>query len=245
MILILFIVSYWPLIACIESTNNTIDWCEVIAPNNTYKGLRIYSQYDSSGLRQNWMRNEQGLEWKVNFTLDPSGHLNFIMDETIERNNNTDVIQMFSISYTLQDFYYIINCAMHSDRLECVYGHLKTNYYNKIVLTKRMNPNFLYVKPYPSQRHDSSLIEISKKDPYYRTIIRFEPRGIEYMECNVICHSIPLVEQMNGSLFARISSIVDYEDKSNNTFGHIMLFDINGRPYYCTQPENQSLTEEV
>ena len=239
MISILFFVSYWPLIWC-------TDWCEIIAPNKTYKGLSIYNRYDSSGLRQNWMRNKEGSMWKVNFTFDQNGPLDFIMDDTIETFLKRNVIQMFSISYKRQDIYYNMNCEMYSNRLECVYHNLKEDkdYYNQI-LANKLNPNFLYVKPYPSQRHDSSLIEISKKDRNSRAIVRLEPTRIEYMVCNDICYSIPLVERMNSSLFARIDSIVDYEDKANNRFGHILLFNINGRPYYCTQPENQSLSEEV
>ena len=244
MIVILFIISFLPLYSC-------EDWCHIIAPNQTYNGLGIYQEYKRFDRRQYWMFNKQGLKWKVNITFDESGLSMITLVESSISRLNVRISQMFGISYYRpQNEYYSVNCGVFDYSVtSCVYLYSVVNgtqnIYHNQTQPNKTNTDFVYLNPFPSQRHDSYLIAIDKNNREDRTMVGLNPREIQYMSCNTMCPSIPMVEQMDGSLFAQIDSIVDYEDKDNKHFGHILVFDINGRPFYCTQTENQSLSDEV
>ena len=161
-----------------------------------------------------------------------------------------EISHIFGISYQrFQNEYYSVNCGLiNNSVIYCKYLYSVVDsprYFSHPTQPNQTNTDLVYLKPFPSQRHDSYLIAIDKNNREDRTMVRLNPAEIQYMSCKTMCPSIPMVEQMDASLFAQIDSIVDYEDKDNNHFGHILLFKINDRPYYCTQPENQSLSEQV
>ena len=64
------------------------------------------------------------------------------------------------------------------------------------------------------------------------------------MQCDpqFLCPDIEFIEQMDNPLVRQIDSIVDYD--IGISFKHFLLFDINGRPYYCVQTEN-NISEQV
>ena len=225
------------------------DWCEVIAPNKTYRGLGIYREYKELDSEQYWMYNKQGSVWKVNFTLDANGHSNITMVNSSIKSFTDRISQLFGIYYeTPEHRYYSINCAIFHKYVICTYLYPAPNgsqITDDLTHANQLNSDFVYLKPYPSQRHDNYLIAINKNARQNRTIVRLQPRHIQYSDCSNICPSIPMVDEMNASLFARIDSIADYNIKQSDKSGHILLFDINGQPFYCIQPENQSLSEEV
>ena len=226
------------------------DWCEVIAPNKTYIGLGIYRQYKELDSGQYWMYNKQGLKWKVNFTVDASGHSNIIMEYSSIVNVNDQINQGFGIYYETPGLYYYINCEIIDKYVNCSYMYNINTTNTRIVTdqfnsSNQLNSDFKYLKPYPSQTHDNYLTAINKNNIEVRRSVRLEPGVLQYSNCSNICPSIPMVDQMNASLFARIDSIADYNIKQSDKSGHILVFDINGQPFYCIQPENQSLSKEV
>ena len=225
------------------------DWCEVIAPNKTYKGLGIYRQYKELDSGQYWMYNKQGLQWKVDFTLDASGHSNITMVNSSIRRLTNRVNMFFGLYYEISDNrYYSINCRKIDGLTYCQYLYpgpdgSPTSY--NLTHDNQLNSDFVYLKLYPSQTQDNYLIAINKNNRQNRTRVKLEPPDIQYSDCSNICPSIPMVDQMKASLFARIDSIADYNIRQSDKSGHILVFDINGQPFYCIQPENQSLSKEV
>ena len=224
------------------------DWCEVIAPNKTFKGLGIYHEYNQSGYGQYWFHNEQGLKWKVNLDFNNTGFVKIVMDYNSTQRERQD-IQRFSIFYERQnDNYCYINCLSYVDnQVYCNHFIIRQTFF-RFYTTVDQNPlghSFLYMKPFPSKKHDNWLLAINKTDRFDRWTVRFDPLKVEYQPCDDNCTSIPMIDQMNGSLFATLNSIVEFEFELNDTNGQILLFDINHLPYFCLQPENQSLSEQV
>ena len=121
--------------------------------------------------------------------------------------------------------------------------------------------NVLFNKSIANKQHFLNNILIShNQDPKTRTYLlinkanKSEQKYIDYNEdenklltttCNRWhpCPNTTFFDQMNDTLVIKIESIVDYN--ISNRFVHILLFDINGRPKYCVQPDNQSLSQEV
>ena len=232
-------------IVCCLSLTSCQDWCEVIAPNNTYKGLGIYNLYG-----QYWFYNKQGLKCKFNFDINKRGQSNIPMDYSSVEKENQDIVQRFDISYEKpKNNYYIVNCWTYEqnveNRVNCSYVSVHQSITRSYDTTDehKLDRNFVYLKPFPSQIHDNWLLAVNKIDRNDRWKVIFEPSKLDYQRCGDECPSIPVVEHMDGSLFGRIDSIVEFE--RDDITGHILLFDINHRPYYCSQLENQSLSEQV
>ena len=55
---------------------------------------------------------------------------------------------------------------------------------------------------------------------------------------------IEFIRDMNDSLFGQIDSIIDYHTESGLS-GHMLWFNIKDKHYYCFQPEEQPLSEQV
>ena len=115
------------------------------------------------------------------------------------------------------------------------------------VTNKEVDNNFVFVKLLPSMMKDreDSIVAIDQSNRTDRWIITLGiDNKLSVNQCSLRrCPSIQFIDQMNDTLFKRIDSIVDY--RIDDRFGHILLFDITGRPYYCSQPENESLSEKV
>ena len=58
------------------------------------------------------------------------------------------------------------------------------------------------------------------------------------------CDHVMFVDDMNDTLFRQIDTIVDY-NLNTETSGHMIWFSIDGRNYYCFQPEGRQLSDEV
>ena len=201
---------------CCLSLTSCQDWCEVIAPNNRYEGLGVYREYG-----QYWLYNRQGLKWKVNFDFNETGHSNITMDYSSIEEENPDIVQRFDISYEeIMNNNYSANCWTYvqnvENRVNCSYISTNQSMSHSYDITYRLGYDLVYFKPFPSQMHDNWLLAISKMDRNFRWKVVFEPSKLEYQACFDECPSIPMVDQMDGSLFENIDSIVEFESESHN-----------------------------
>ena len=73
------------------------DLCQLIAPNNTYKGVGIYQRFNVSGDYEYWMYNRQGLEWRVVINASEFGNPVFVVDYESKREINRNISQRFGI----------------------------------------------------------------------------------------------------------------------------------------------------
>ena len=88
---ILLFINCLPMILC-------QDLCQLIAPNNTYKGIGIYKRFNWLESYEYWMYNRQGLEWRVVINTSDWENPVFVIDYESNREMNINITQRFGIS---------------------------------------------------------------------------------------------------------------------------------------------------
>ena len=236
------------------------DLCQLIAPNGSYKGLGIYKTYNYSNqihsfFHDYWMYNKQGIEWKVILDINETNDVKIEIDyQSIQAINKSIVKRLeFVLTPILGDWpiYSIFHCDVlkyerEANDWEIVCkailvtssgSHIKVRDVNDWLDSVFINHD--YPKPI-------RFILVNKKNKTIKKYLYYD-RYVQTMiaiQCNITtCPDIEFIEQMDDSLVRQIDSVVDYYN--GLTFRHLLLFDINGRPYYCVQTDYNNISEQV
>ena len=236
------------------------DLCQLIAPNGSYKGLGIYKTYNYSNqihsfFHEFWMYNKQGMEWKVMLDINETNDVNIEVDYQSIQAINTSIVKRleFVLTPILGDWplYSIFHCDILKYEREANYweivckailvtstgSHIKVRDGNDWLDSVFINHD--YPKPI-------RFILVNKKNKTIKKYLYYD-RYVQTMiaiQCNqMTCPDIEFIQQMDDSLVRQIDSVVDYYNRL--TFRHLLLFDINGRPYYCIQTNYNNISEQV
>ena len=232
--------------------------CSDVIPDGHYDGLTIYKLFRNS-TEENWMFNRHRNKWRFTVSLDDNEEL------TIHSIDNSSTIEdnidnQFGLYYRFIDdnstYGNAIQCRIEKHLVEF---NLKCRYQNTeltsgAILADNYNStkfNFttesLILKPFPSQvnyPNGSYVLAINRDNRTERLKISFTSDfEIETDICDQQCPNILFIEQMDDKLFRQLDSTVVY--RKDNISGHLLLFNINERPFYCYQPEGQLLSRQV
>ena len=87
-------------INCEDSVVIPRDWCPIVKPNGTYKGLRIYHRFlDINGSEEYVMFNSAGDEWLFKLGYNGSEYDINILDDTLKHNTSEGVDYRFGIYF--------------------------------------------------------------------------------------------------------------------------------------------------
>ena len=98
------------------------DWCPLVKPNGTYRGLGIYRRFrDSDGNSDFIMYNRFGAEWRFDLHPDNKSHPIVMWDNTVKEIDDKEVVNRFGVyggvikkpvSATNPVVYISIDCAV-------------------------------------------------------------------------------------------------------------------------------------
>lgn len=136
--------------------------------------------------------------------------------------------------------------------------HCKGGVYDYIDPNPQYNPKDIIFRPIINKMH------------YVLLIINRETNGISFLaqliqtfhsnrsQCLDHCLSkgftdcessycfVPkFVEKIPNDLLRKIDGITDYRDQSLKISGHLILFNINGKPFFCFTPSKEDLSIDV
>ena len=223
-------------------------------------GFGIYVKRETKGDRINWIYDKNGKEWKLNLTeKNREMDIESIGNETLEYALRamirfSNYIRFEHLKQTVS-----YNCHIRMDRnlsgqpigIICGVSVNRAKPYAVGVRLKTNNP--LAFKTYPKNNDYSSpqVMVYNRHNKSDRVIL--EMLSIDHRKANYSLRitkdnlpDIPFIRGMNDSLFGQIDSIIDYNlDHTKGLSGHMLWFNIKDRHYYCFQPEEQPLSEQV
>jgi hypothetical protein len=239
------------------------DWCSVIAPNGQYMGTSLYKRFsEDKGEGEYWMDNKQGLEWIVNINdkdMTIEG-----MDFGSKRKMSKETVKRFGLYFIDKvgsdplKYEIAINCDLIGNnskrQLFCVFKNReyypsdskKNIIYFDADVTKTLIGDRVFIKPDPSLISNGNyMLAINKRNRSDILILDFDYKtdDVTINQCTSDisrCSSPKFIEQMEDSLLKQFDSAIEFERK-----GHILWFNINGQPFYCFQPKEQPLSDQV
>ena len=251
---------------CISSVD-CINCSNVIIDGQFY-GLSIYNRFEPyfatdslTYIQENYMDNKQGHYWKFEVSVNDN------LEPTLNMTGNAlpldvEVEKRFGIIYEPDEANKVIlvNCHLmkesNSSDLGCNYKvyvlrirHANRDAENKFNFTR----NSVILQPFPSlvgipsevhYPNNSYVMAINRDNKAKRIrIFLTSDYKIRTEICDQQCPKIPFIDQMDDQLFRGFDSAVQYLKDSLS--GHLLLFNINDRPFYCFQPKGQPLSQQV
>ena len=237
------------------------DLCQLIAPNGSFKGLGIYKRYEYKEFLKAvflgyWMYNKQGMEWKVMFEINETNDVNIEVDYQSIQAINTSIIKRLGLfTYPIKDWprFYVFNCDVFRSQgkandleVDCrnIFDTSSGSHLSVRDVNDLLDSVFIHQKiPLALPSH---YILVNKTNKTIHKYFHYDGKleAMITLPCNqMTCSDIRFIEQMDDSLVRQIDSTVDYN--IGLTFKHFLLFDINGRPYYCVQTECINISEQV
>ena len=218
--------------------------------------------------QQNWMFNRQGLQWSFNFSLNPDKEATVhLLDVGVRGTDcltsnlltiDEEVELKFAMEFKSGDEYrtYLwVNCSRmkaesNEPDLQCHFFVLQINKpVNPTLVNHTLNftDNAVILKPFPSvlkYPKGSYVLAVNRDNKNEKIKIDFTPDLMIRTEiCDQQCPNIAFIDQMDDQLFKGFDSAVEFRNSSLS--GHLLLFNINNKPFYCFQPEGQPLSRQV
>ena len=248
------------IIVLMVSMSECEDWCSLIKPNGSYKGLGIYHRWYErhEGKAEYVMFNRAGYEWKFEITGSPQTGLKemniSLIEGSLKRVDDRNVVNRFGIYVeegslpSLKD--YVGECSV-LESVEQGYNISCQEYKSqtKIINLPKDLINVVIMKVSPRENWVLSLgsyVLLISKDK--KSHLFYDPTANTLTsECGLSrskCKIPQFVGQLNDSLFENIDGVVDY-NYGKGYSGWLVLFSIDQTLKYCFTAENQNISEEV
>ena len=104
--------------------------------------------------------------------------------------------------------------------------------------------NSLIMKGRPSVQTDDYVLVFNKMNK--REVFKLDIDLKNHSCVSPDCYVPKFVDQMDGTLFAKIKGVVDFNfGNDGGKLGHLLLFNISGRPMMCFTFRDEDISREV
>ena len=236
------------------------DWCPLVKPNGNYGGLGLFHRFADSltdSGKDYVVFNRAGHEWSAQFKSATDLTLEMI-DSSVKAVEDKGIVNKFG-TFALYDPKLkkpggrprecsVISMAEKGYQINC--RDAQQNAIN--ALNSSGSTDLVIMKVYANitEKEQSSCLIFYKDSTNKSEYFEFNPFE-EWLQSDCsqsqkeMCRVPLFVQQMDDSLFRAIDSVVDFSLKRGSVSGHLILFNIEGKPKYCTTIEGQSLSDEV
>ena len=225
------------------------EMCKFLKPNDNFEGIRLYRKYydNKSVIEKYFMINSIGSMWELSLDYD---HHNNLMVSTSSKESDqlidATITHLFSLKYhkATENVNLVFDCSVKlnvtcltNDNFELKYPNVEIPL-GALVFIPKSNQSLDYVIIWDKKNNSSSIFNLT--DHWNRN----EP--INSKSCDRVTVDlcpVPLfIRQMSEDLRPRVSAILDF-NKDSRSFGHLVFFNIDGKPQYCLQPQDKNITD--